>query len=195
MKIMRVSVIISVVAGLFLLAHLFVPRVELDPIAIILLVLVIAPWLAPILKSVELPGGVKIEFKDLEKIRENAAEAGLLKMPLEKKEEPTYVSVAEQDPNLALAGLRIEIERRLRAMAKAYGINIERKSIRQILRQLSIGEVISHGESTVLNDLVVVLNEAVHGAEVDPRVTEWAIEVGPSLLAVLDERLPSEQSE
>lgn len=193
MKRMRASVIISVVVGLFLLAHLFVSRVEVDPIAIILLVLVIAPWLAPILKSVELPGGVKIEFKDLEKIRESAAEAGLLKMPLEKKEELAYVSIADQDPNLALAGLRIEIERRLRAIAEAYGINIERKSIRQVLRQLSIGEAISQGQATVLNDLVVVLNEAVHGAEVDPRVTEWAIEVGPSFLAVLDERLALRQ--
>lgn len=195
MKSMWVSVIISLVAGLFLLAHFFVPNVEIDAIAIALLILVIAPWLAPILKSVELPGGVKIEFKELKKVEKSAAEAGLLKMPSEKKEELAYLSVAQQDPNLALAGLRIEIERRLRAIARACGLNAERWSIGQLLRHLRISEAISQEESAILNDLVGLLSEAVHGAKVDPRIAEWAIDVGPSLLAALDERLPSQQGE
>ena len=78
----------------------------------------ILPWLGFIFKSVELPGGLKVEYPALEKASEDAAKVGLLGAP-RKREESPYLAIAEQDPNLALAGLRVEIERRLREIAKA----------------------------------------------------------------------------
>ncbi len=97
------------------------------------------------------------------------------------------MSVAQEDPNLALAGLRIEIERRLGAIARARGLDDRRSSVGQLLRQLASVGAISQAEVSVLNDLVIVLNRAVHGAEVEPRAAQWATEIGPSLLAALDE--------
>ena len=34
-----------------------------------------------------------------------------------------------------------------------------------------------------------LLNSAVHGAEVDRRAADWAIEIGPKLLASLDDKI------
>jgi len=42
---------------------------------------------------------------------------------------------------------------------------------------------------TVLSDMIGLLNAAVHGAEVDSKAADWAMEVGPRLLKALDERI------
>jgi hypothetical protein len=63
----------------------------------------VLPWLGSIFTKVELPGGLKVEYKDLEKVRAEAEKAGLLVTPSAPKELPAYAVIAEQDPNLALA--------------------------------------------------------------------------------------------
>jgi hypothetical protein len=100
-----------------------------------------------------------------------------------------YVAIAEQDPNLALAGLRIEIERRLREIARKKGLQAERLGIGQLLQLLRRSNAISGQEDSVLSDLIGLLNKAVHGAEVDYRAAQWAIDIGPRLLSALDERI------
>jgi hypothetical protein len=187
MKPVVLARIISLVALSLALGHIFLPKVALDLTTAFLLVVAALPWLAPLFKSLELPGGLKVEFQDLEKAKENAAKVGLLANPAENRQELTFITVAAEDPNLALAGLRIEIERRLDAIARARGLGDRPYGIRQLMQKLvSIG-AISHAEVSVLNDLVGLLNRAVHGAEIEPRAAQWAIETGPSLLAALDE--------
>jgi hypothetical protein len=56
------------------------------------------------------------------------------------------------------------------------------------MRNLRRAEILSPNEESVLNDLTRLLNEAVHGAAVDQRAAQWAIEIGPELLATLDKR-------
>lgn len=112
----------------------------IDLTTLLLLVIAALPWLAPIFKSLELPGGLKVEFQELEKAKEEASRAGLLAKPAENKREPAYLLVAQEDPNLALAGLRIEIERRLAAIARVKGLEDRRYSIGQLLRQLATKE-------------------------------------------------------
>jgi hypothetical protein len=87
------------------------------------------PWLGSILRSLELSGGWKVEYNDLKKVEADAQSAGLLAVPAEKTELPAYAAIAEQDPNLALAGLRIEIEKRLRRLATNAGIDSARAGI------------------------------------------------------------------
>ena len=140
-------------------------------------------------RSIELPGGLKVEYKELEKAAADAQKAGLLDMAGGKKEQPAYILIAEQDPNLALAGLRIEIEKRLRSIAEARGVEPRRGGIGQIMRALQANQGISPAEPSVLNDLIALLNNAVHGAAVDRDAVGWAIDVGPQLLAALDKRI------
>src|SRR5262245_40373902 len=110
--------IISLVALLLAVVHLVLPTLAIDPTTVLLLAVAILPWLRPVLQSVELPGGLKLNFKETE---EEAERIGLL-APAPKEAEPTYIAIAKEDPTLALAGLRIEIERRLRRIAEARGL-------------------------------------------------------------------------
>jgi hypothetical protein len=187
-------IVISAVALLAAIGHILLPGVKIDAITVALLLVAVLPWLGFVFRSVEFPGGLKVEYRDLEKLREDAARAGLLSAPPSKVEEPPYLTLAQQDPNLALAGLRIEIERRLREIAKRRGLQGERLGIRQLLRLLRDHQAISRQEDSVLSDLIGLLNDAVHGAEVDSRAVQWAIDVGPRLLTTLDERISAEGS-
>jgi hypothetical protein len=89
-------------------------------------------------------------------------------------------------------GLRIEIEKRLRNLAEKTGIEARRGGISQLMRQLLDRQVLSQSEASVLNDMIGLLNHAVHGAEVDLQGARWAMEIGPELLAALDKRLGDE---
>jgi hypothetical protein len=194
MKQYAAHIAISAVALVFVAIHLIWPQLGVDGPTLALLLLASLPWLGAVFKSIELPGGLKVEYPDLLKAQRNADDAGLLKFSEAAAREKgllTFAPIAEEDPNLALAGLRIQIERRLRAIAQARGISAERKSIRQLLRLLSEQGVLSEQQLSVLNDLLDLLNRAVHGAQVDRRSGEWAIEVGPQLLAALDDVAPS----
>lgn len=184
---MRIT--ISAVALLVATVHLIWPDLKIDSTTVALIVIAVTPWLGSVFKSIELPGGAKIEYPDLEKARQSASRVGLLSADIFSKEVPSFVAIAEEDPNLALAGLRIEIEKRLRAIAARRGIEEKRMSAGQLLRALSSTGALSDQQRSVLSDLMGTLNMAVHGAEVDRQSAEWAIEVGPRLLASLDERL------
>ena len=73
----------------------------------------------------EFPGGFKVDLLDLQEITSRADSVDLLPDKQEDGREPfLFELVASQDPNLALAGLRIEIERRLTLLARASGTQV-----------------------------------------------------------------------
>jgi hypothetical protein len=173
--------------------HLLRPDLKVDAITITALVIAALPWLAPLVQELELPGGLKVKFQDLLVAKVKAEEAGLLASPTEAGALPEYsfLLVADTDPTLALAGLRIEIEKRLRLMAESHGLHV-RPGVGSLLRELSRAQVLTSEEQNVLADLVHLLNSAVHGAAVDEQAAEWAIDVGPRLLRSLDMRIRDE---
>src|SRR3972149_11653434 len=107
------------------IAHLAWPALTIDGITIAVILIALSPWLGEIYKAIEFPGGLKIEYHDLEKVKERARSAGLLS-PKEGVggggEGFSFELIRDRDPNLALAGLRIEIETRLNRIAQASGI-------------------------------------------------------------------------
>lgn len=56
---------VSLGALLFVLAHLIWPTFAIDAVTITFVVIAILPWLAPLIKSLELPGGLKVELREL----------------------------------------------------------------------------------------------------------------------------------
>lgn len=187
----RLRQIVSLGALLLALGHLIWPQLAIDAISLALIVIAILPWLAPLVKSLELPGGWKVEFHELQKAAARAETAGLLSAGPSKAEATfSFQSIATRDPNLALAGLRIEIEKRLSSLAEIHGLNSRKPmGVGQSLRALAQAEVLTSEERSILANIVNILNGAVHGAEVDTRAANWAIDVGPRLLASLDERI------
>jgi hypothetical protein len=59
-----VSILISVIAVAIAFVHLLVPALKIDWITLALLGVAIVPWLSPLLKSIEGPGGWKVEFRE-----------------------------------------------------------------------------------------------------------------------------------
>ncbi|PTT35123.1 hypothetical protein DBR28_12670 [Chryseobacterium sp. HMWF028] len=170
---------------------------NIDIITVTLIALAIIPWLEPLFKSAELPGGVKLEFQELEKIEEEAKKVGLIsvedvsKTPEENKDKSKYyfVEIAEKNQELALVSLRIEIEKRLREIATKYSIDTKKYSIIRLIDALAEKNILTIQETTVLKDMISTLNHAAHGVEYDQRNAQWVIDNGPAIVDRLENRI------
>lgn len=107
------------------------------------------------------------------------------------KEDYSFQTIASADPNLALAGLRIEIEKRLLKLAESRGLQLNRPSFGALLSALNGRQLINGAERELLADLASLLNSAVHGAVVDPSAAGWSLDIGPRILKAIDERTTS----
>ncbi len=171
--------------------HAIWPSFAIDSIFLILILIALFPWLAPIVKSLEFPGGWKIELQEWQKTVSRAESAGLLSEEIPENGLAFSLSdIVQADPNLALAGLRIEIEKRLSTLAQAYDtLPIKGKGVGQLLKVLANKNVLSREETSILYDMVSLLNAAVHGATIDYASASSAIETGKRLLSSLDARI------
>jgi len=179
-----ITIIISFIACILIIAHIFCPDVAIDSITVALLVLALVPWMLPLLKAIDLPGVGRIEFQDLEKIGNEAKQAGLLGADAGQK----YSFETVDDPNLALSGLRIELERVLKALVHSIGINT-RPTTSQYFGALVYAKKLSAEETVVLTQLIPILNRAAHGALVDEGAAKWAISVGKQIIVGLEAKI------
>ena len=155
------------------------------------------------LKNADLPGGVKINLqetiKEAEKLSGDVAE---IKPPPEKRGVPTipiteanskmmavglrpspsgldldyYRTLAQQDPNIALAGLRIELEIMTNNLAKGFNVPAEQRMPLRLL----VGELYKHNAITVeqkqlIERISTVCNAAAHGEPVTLQETNQII--------------------
>src|SRR6185437_1013550 len=81
MRAPNVRLIVTLAALLLALVHIVFPWIAIDGVALVLIVIAVVPWLAPLFRSLELPGGWKVEFQDLQKVAAKADDAGLLARP------------------------------------------------------------------------------------------------------------------
>lgn len=184
---------ISAIGILFIVGHMIWPDIKIDGITVLLIIIVIIPWLAPVFKSFELPGGLKVEFHDLEKATKKLEESGLIKKGSASKKHQdhskySFLNVVDIDSNLALSGLRMEIESRLKDLAEQNFKVVDRHGINQITRQLSEHGILSNQESSAILDILPILNKAAHGQDVDEKTHKWVIEIGPQILDSLEAR-------
>lgn len=195
-----ISISITIVAIVLAILHLAWPKIAVDGITITLFALALLPWLLPILKSLELPGGVKIELRDAiaatEKIiPKSVTDKATLKTDstlsgtaevIQTEPISTLKHVAQRDPNLAMVGFRIEVEKRLLYLAQLNQIENNRISLVKLVRVLHDRKVLTTKTASGLTDLISLGNRAAHGAEVSPEAVEWVLDVGQSILDELD---------
>lgn len=183
---LAVKIAMSGVAGSLIIARILFPDLTIDAIAIGLLALAVLPWLHD-LKSIELPG-VTIHFKDVAAsaaavIDEPGVTAGLATAPsVLVPDRPHY------DANVTLVWLRIEIEKRVRALCEKHNISAPH-SLRGMLNALGEKEVLGDSSLQGLHELVIAGNMAARGASVESSIGPWAREYGPGVLGVLDAKL------
>ncbi len=174
--------------------HMIYPNIVIDAITISLIVIAIVPWLGILFKSLELPGGLKVEYKDIEKVRDEADKAGFkVQDSKSKNQEFVFLQIADRDPNLALAGLRIEIEKRLIKIAQSNNIVIKNPSVYQLLRILGDQKILTDAQTGVLSNIIGILNNAVHGASIDKSTSDLALELGLELLGALDSKISGKE--
>lgn len=194
----KVKVVVTLVAVSLAILHLIFPKINIDLITVSLLALAVIPWVETLFKSVELPGGLKLEFQELKKIEEEAQKVGLINsedVKIEEDEEDVekrlFVELAEQNQELALVSLRLDIEKCLRDIALKYDLKTEKLGINNLLRELAAYHIIPIEEENVLRDMIAVLNQASHGMEYDQRTGKWIIEVGPKIIESLESKVES----
>ena len=93
-----VKIAVTIVAASLAILHLLFPMINIDLITVSLLALAVIPWVETLFKSVELPGGLKLEFQELRKIEEEAQKVGLISSEHVKKErgEEEAVSIPQK---------------------------------------------------------------------------------------------------
>jgi hypothetical protein len=93
-----------------------------------------------------------------------------------------YRILAEQDPNLALAGLRMEIESLLKNYAKGNGLSyLATDSAGIISRKLHEHHIISSEQYRLIANLLNLCNRAVHGQKVTREQAETLLETATVL--------------
>lgn len=153
--------------------------------------------LVPRLKNAELPGGVKFDFQEaieeaqqlkkeilaapkapdahpkIEKpIKQTEANARMIALGLQPSPSGLdlgyYRALIEQDPNIALAGLRMELEILGRNLAKGFNIPLSPRdgSAMSIFRKLLDSGAITGLQFQLLKKIIELCNAAIHGQRV-----------------------------
>jgi len=170
---------ISLGAVTLIILHLCKPALKVDGVTIALVIVASLPWLYSVVESAKLPGGYEIKFRDISKAGEKvgAGEKAILS-DIAASEDTTSLSTLERvqslDPNLAVAGLRIEIEKAVRRIADVHSIP-SGGALTSLVVNLGSKAIIPLTMVDGLKTLIRIGNEAVHGASVDPEAANWAI--------------------
>lgn len=158
--------------------HLFVEGFTVDSITIVLLAIAIFPWLLPYLKSLELPGGLKIELKDVKEAIDKVTSSD---------EQSVDTAPQNIDPQLALVALRIDIEKLIRSHQTDIGNKNGSLSIR--VQVLANEGVLSREVAQGILKIIELGNAAAHGVEVDKDAAEFVLFKSNSIIKQLESQL------
>lgn len=185
-----IVILLSSVIGFFLILHTVEPESNVDATTLGLLGLLIAVWCLPLAKSVTLPGGAKIDLRDSSlKVAIDSRRSLEVTQPTIRTAgtnlENTWQRLLSSDRNLALAGLRIEIERLLREMGKRTGLSDDRIAMGSLVARLAESGTLSDSEQRLIQSVLSVCNRAVHGANVTPEAAALTADLGDTVVRIL----------
>lgn len=95
-------------------------------------------------------------------------------------------AVAGADDDVVFVRLRGEIERRLRRLAAANGIELQGKTAAQLSEELARGGVLNEPESRALREVLRAGSAQAHGDRVPAALAEYARTEGPGIVSALD---------
>jgi hypothetical protein len=188
-SILWLKALITVSAFAAIVLRIAYPDLKVDSVTLGLLIVGVLPWLSELIESAKFPGGWEVKFRDVTEAGDKITASASPAASTQPQPQYSFIAVAAQDPNLALVGLRIELEQRLRQLAAQHGFPNSKQTLTRLLRELRQREALPGGVVSGLEELVYAGNQAAHGATVDPRIADWAITNGPDILASLDELL------
>ena len=134
------------------------------------------PFIAQFLKEVNFLGAKFIFKEEIRKTEKLINASSTIKIRTkvdgslviaELKSLDNAKKLLDADPVLALAALRIEIEKSLKAIAKKLDLPIEEKqSITAIIVNLKNKEIFSHEQVLILKQIINMCNKAIHGVSI-----------------------------
>jgi len=176
-----------VVHGLW--SNLFV----VDGITIFILFILSIPYLAFFLRKAKIPGA-EFEFKDEIDKTKNLVEKSLEKTKEEnqKKDRETLYfetfntessrELIDSDPVLALAALRIEIEKKIRIASDILDLSInDRRSVFRQIETFHRRELLSSEQVKALQKILYMCNRAIHGSSISKDEAKKIIDVTDQL--------------
>jgi len=197
---MKVKLVITVLAIVGLAAHSIWPEFKVDPVSLVFALLALLPWLNTVIKSMEIPGVLKIELQDAKAATRKLVESARIKNATARVQGVSSMTavgevldatarvvvrinqVGATDPNLALVAAGIEVEKALRELAEEVGLEGMGRPVGQLLHQLEAAKVVPQDMASGLRDLFALRNRAAHGAEVSQAAAVWVLGVfGPTL--------------
>lgn len=169
------------------------------------------------LKSAKLPGGVSLEMNDkIREVEElsNKVQESVSEKKEEHKDKPIiplneansrlielglrpspsgmdmdyYRDIANKDPNLSLAGLRIEVDILVKNLARGFNVGFDEKrdSGGRLLRKLLDSNAITSNQYQLATKVLTLCNKAVHGVPVS---LEQALSIIDSADVLIDDYL------
>lgn len=192
-----VSIGISLICALLIIIHAIFPQFSIDNTTIALIVILMFPWLLPYIKTAKLPGGFEITTREIQELVEVTARSAIGTIPVamrpstRRRPPSAYFMLFKTDPNLALASLRIDIERKLRAIATKRQYDIGQLPLSQVLAVLRDREIIGPSEVKSLSMIIQVCNKAVHAEKIGPDLALTVLDMGELALRYLDSKMPA----
>jgi len=186
--------LIVIIGIILIVVHGFWSNVFIvDGITILIFFILSIPFVAQYLRKAKFPGA---EFEFKEEIRETQK---LVKMSVEQAEKAESAGEAkilpfetfnlsvvrgllDSDPILALAALRIEIEKKLRSAADFLDLSTRDKlSISKLIEGVSRKELLSFEQITALQKIVNMCNKAIHGSLISGEEAKEIIDLAEEL--------------
>lgn len=191
-------VVLLVATGLLVAHTLSVQKVVVDNTSLVLLLLIVASPFVATIKRIKIgefeaeiqPDEVKQVAKQVEAALPAVAPDSLPPLSLDDTG-AAVLELAQADPVVGLAKLRIEIESRLRRLAErrapASGDRTRRpQSLGRIVRDLNAREILDHPLGASLLDVIGICNRAIHGEDIRDVDAQQIARSGVELLDALD---------
>lgn len=103
-----------------------------------------------------------------------------------------YRALAPGNPNLALAGVRMDLEVMLRILGSAYDLPLEKRfATGMLLKQLTSVEALSPQDGHAARDIIDLCNRAVHGEPIRSKDAVRVIDAAERLMYLLIDRVLS----
>lgn len=183
-----------VIALVLLIAHtLSYQFIRVDNVSIILLVVILlSPFTTAITKIKIGDFEAEISPEEVRKIKEQF-EAQTREADESEKipgsEIETVIknieSLVDSDPVLALAKLRIELEKALNKLHRyAFNVNRQEKTLSagQLVYKLEQGGFLPSAISSATREVILICNRAIHGEDIRQSEAKSVVEIGSSLL-------------
>ncbi|QMA54756.1 hypothetical protein HVW49_00130 [Escherichia fergusonii] len=179
-----------ILSTLLLSVHTFkFMEINVDSTSILLLIIILTcPFIASVRKIKYGDFEAEIDPKEIQKIKTEAEKNAGLKESDDEIRPEIYTTtesirdLASSDPVIALAKVRIELEKVLNKLARIAGIEIKRPVLGMLVKTLSNHEIISSGIGKSLTEVIGICNRAMHGEVISEDSANTIVSLGIELI-------------